>query len=116
MDYQEQSEEYVQMLPDYKAWSIINIVLSVIFCCSFCGIASLILSILALVKGNDVNKYVAQGEAGLVSAQEASKNAKMFNLISSILLALCFVGCVIYAIVYFFILMGTTSSRSLYYY
>ena len=99
MDYQNQTTEYVEMPADYKVWSIVNIVLSALSCCCSCfGIIGLVLSIIALMKGNDVAKFTEQGEAGLIQAQEASSKAKLFNIIAS---ALVGVGIVVGIISFF---------------
>ena len=108
MDYQDQSMEYVEMPADYKVWSIVNIVLSVLTCCcSICAIitnlASLILAILALLKGNEVAGLMAQGEQGLIQAQEVSKKAKLFNIIASALIA---VNVILFIIGFIFGFMG----------
>lgn len=85
---------------DYKVWSIINIIVSILFCCSCCGIISLVLSIIAMTKSNEVGRCLAMGEAGLPVAQEASKNAKLFNLISTILLILDAICHIAYLAIY----------------
>lgn len=83
---------------DYKLWSIIGLILSVICCCN-CNIVSLILSILALVKSFDVQKYYEMGEAGIMQAKDASEKAKLFNIISYIFLVIWLILGVIYWIV-----------------
>lgn len=81
MDYPNQSPNYVETPTDYKVWSIVNIVLSIL-CCSCCGIIGLVLSIMALLKSNEVTTLMAQGNA--MQAQEASGKAKLYNIIASI--------------------------------
>jgi hypothetical protein len=56
MDYNYQENTFVPQPNDYKVWSIVNSVISILFCCSCTGIISLVLSIIALMKSNDVNK------------------------------------------------------------
>ena len=101
MDYNTQAFPNTAGQPnDYKTWSIINLVVSILFCCSCTGLISLVLSIIALVKSNDVSKYMMAGETGLMQAQEASKTAKTLNLISSILLGIGFAFSIIYIVIY----------------
>ena len=57
MEYNNQENTFVPQPNDYKVWSIVNLVVSILFCCSCTGIVSLVLSIIALMKSNDVNKY-----------------------------------------------------------
>ena len=66
----------------------------------YTGIISLILSIIALMKSNDVNKYNMMGESSALLAQDASKTAKTLNIISSILLAVGFITSIVYIFVY----------------
>ncbi|MBR1449216.1 MAG: CD225/dispanin family protein [Prevotella sp.] len=99
MDYQYQNAGYVEAPQDYKVWSIINIVFGVL-CCGCCGIFGLVLGIMALLKSNDVSKYVAMGEEGLVQAQEASGKAKTYNIIASIFVGLSVIVNILYLILY----------------
>lgn len=101
MDYNYQENTFVPQPNDYKVWSIVNLVISILFCCSSCtGIVSLVLSIIALMKSNDVNKYNMMGESSAILAQDASKTAKTLNIISSILLAIGFITSIIYMLIY----------------
>ena len=59
MEYNNQENTFVPQPNDYKVWSIVNLVVSILFCCSCTGIVSLVLSIIALMKSNDVNIYQA---------------------------------------------------------
>lgn len=99
MDYQYQNAGYVEAPQDYKVWSIINIVLGVL-CCGCCGIIGLVLGIMALLKSNDVSKFVAMGEDGLAQAQEASSKAKTFNIIASVMVGLSVIFNILYLILY----------------
>ena len=100
MDLNNQQSSYLEQPNDYKIWSIINLVVSILFCCSCTGIISLVLSIIALTKSNDVSKYLLAGESGILQAREASKLAKTLNLISSILLALGFISSLVYILAF----------------
>lgn len=100
MDYNYQETSYMGQPSDYKTWSIINLVVSILFCCSCTGIVSLVLSIIALVKSNEVSSQLMAGEAGLFRAREASKLAKTLNIISSILLAIGFITSLAYIIAF----------------
>lgn len=100
MEYNNQENIFVPQPNDYKVWSIVNLVISILFCCSCTGIISLILSIIALMKSNDVNKYNMMGESSALLAQDASKTAKTLNIISSILLAVGFITSIVYIFVY----------------
>jgi hypothetical protein len=100
MDYNYQENTFVPQPNDYKVWSIVNLVISILFCCSCTGIVSLVLSIIALMKSNDVNKYNMMGESSVILAQDASKTAKTLNIISSILLAIGFITSIIYMLIY----------------
>ena len=95
MDYNNQEAPYFDRPNDYKTWSIVNLAVSIFFWCSCTGIISLILSIIAFNKSNDVNKYLQAGESGLVLAQDASKTAKTLNIISSVLLGLGIISSII---------------------
>lgn len=103
MDNNLNGNAFPQQPKDYKTWSIVNLVISIIFCCGCTGIIALILSIIALIKSNDVVKYNNMGESSALLAQDASKTAKTLNLISSILLVAGF----IFSIVYFAIFGAT---------
>ena len=100
MEYNNQENTFVPQPNDYKVWSIVNLVVSILFCCSCTGIVSLVLSIIALMKSNDVNKYNMMGESSAILAQDASKRAKTLNIISSILLAIGFITSIIYMLIY----------------
>ena len=101
MEYNNQENTFVPQPNDYKVWSIVNLVVSILFCCCSCtGIVSLVLSIIALMKSNDVNKYNMMGESSAILAQDASKTAKTLNIISSILLAIGFITSIIYMLIY----------------
>jgi hypothetical protein len=100
MDYNYQENTFVPQPNDYKVWSIVNLVISILFCCSCTGIVSLVLSIIALMKSNDVNKYNMMGESSAILAQDASKTAKTLNIISSILLAVNFALDIVYALIW----------------
>ena len=100
MEYNNQENTFVPQPKDYKVWSIVNLVISILFCCSCTGIVSLVLSIIALMKSNDVNKYNMMGESSAILAQDASKTAKTLNIISSILLAIGFITSIIYMLIY----------------
>jgi len=91
---------FTEQPKDYKTWSIINLVISIFFCCSCSGIISLVLSIIALVKSNEVNKFLLSGETGMLQAQDASKTARTLNLIASILLGIGFVFSMIYLAIF----------------
>lgn len=101
MEYNYQ-ESYTEQPQDYKTWSIINLVGSILCCCGggWCSIIPLVTSIIALVKSNDVSKYLTMGENGLSSAQDASGKAKTFNLVSSILIGLGLVSGILIWIFY----------------
>lgn len=96
MNYNNQENVYFDKPNDYKTWSIVNLVVSILFCCSCCGIISLVLSILALLKSNDVSKYLRMGETGIAPALEASSSAKTFNTVATILLVLNCLGTIVY--------------------
>jgi hypothetical protein len=100
MEFNNQENAFVQQPNDYKIWSIVNLVISILFCCSCTGLISLVLSIIALMKSNDVNKYIMMGESSAVLAQDASKTAKTLNIISSILLAVGFILSIVYMLIY----------------
>jgi hypothetical protein len=102
MDYENQGINYAVQPKDYKVWSIINLVISIIFCCSCCGLISLGLSIYALIKSNEVGNCLAMGEAGIPAAQKASKDAKTFNIVSTILLVLQAILSAVYLFIYGF--------------
>ena len=74
-----------QVPSDYKTFSIVNIVLSVLCICNT-GLVAIIFAILALLKGQDVSKRVAIGD--YIGAQNASSQAKLFNIISTVVLVL----------------------------
>jgi len=99
MEYNNQENIFTPQPNDYKVWSIVNLVISILFCCSCTGIVSLVLSIIALMKSNDVNKYNMMGESSALLAQDASKTAKTLNIISSILLAIGFITSIAYIFV-----------------
>jgi hypothetical protein len=99
MEYNNQENIFIPQPNDYKVWSIVNLVISILFCCSCTGIVSLVLSIIALMKSNDVNKYNMMGESSALLAQDASKTAKTLNIISSILLAIGFITSIAYIFV-----------------
>jgi hypothetical protein len=95
-----QEYAYSQRPNDYKTWSIINLVVSVVFCCSCAGIVSMVLSIIALMKSNEVNNMLQLGDnTGFLRAQEASNTAKTLNIISSVLLGIGVIGSIIYVLV-----------------
>ncbi len=98
MEYQYQNAGYIEAPQDYKVWSIINIVLGVLCCCN-CGFISIIMGVLALLKSNDVAKYIAMGEEGIGMAQEASSKAKLFNIIASAFIGLSIIVGIIGAII-----------------
>lgn len=101
MEYNNQENTFVPQPNDYKVWSIVNLVVSILLCCCSCtGIVSLVLSIIALMKSNDVNKYNMMGESSAILAQDAFKTAKTLNIISSILLAIGFITSIIYMLIY----------------
>ena len=102
MDYNSQETAYYEHPNNYKTWSIINLVVSIVFCCSCCGIISLGLSIYALMKSNEVDNSLRMGKAGYAIALEASQNAKTFNIVSPVLLVLNAIGSVIYMMFYGF--------------
>jgi hypothetical protein len=87
---------------DYKTWSIINLVVSIVLCCSCCGIISLVLSIIALTKSNNVSKYLMMGENGILPAQQASKDAKTYNIVATALLVVDSLGTIMYYIFFGF--------------
>lgn len=98
MEYNQQYANS-QQPNDYKTWSIVNLVISVLFCCSCSGIISLVLSIIALMKSNEVSNQLQLGEVGFARAQEASSLAKTLNLIASILLGIGIVTSIVYIFV-----------------
>ena len=100
MEYNNQENTFVPQPNDYKVWSIVNLVVSILFCCQCLSIASLVLSIIALMKSNDVNKYNMMGESSAILAQDASKTAKTLNIISSILLAVNFAIDIVYMLIW----------------
>ncbi|UKK69052.1 CD225/dispanin family protein [Prevotella communis] len=100
MEYNNQENTFVPQPKDYKVWSIVNLVISILFCCQCLSIASLVLSIIALMKSNDVNKYNMMGESSAILAQDASKTAKTLNIISSILLAVNFAIDIVYMLIW----------------
>ena len=100
MEYNNQENTFVPQPNDYKVWSIVNLVISILFCCQCLSIASLVLSIIALMKSNDVNKYNMMGESSAILAQDASKTAKTLNIISSILLAVNFAIDIVYMLIW----------------
>ena len=100
MEYNNQENTFVPHPKDYKVWSIVNLVISILFCCQCLSIASLVLSIIALMKSNDVNKYNMMGESSAILAQDASKTAKTLNIISSILLAVNFAIDIVYMLIW----------------
>ncbi|UKK54489.1 CD225/dispanin family protein [Prevotella sp. E2-28] len=102
MNYNNQGDIYFDRPNDYKVWSIINLIVSILFCCSCCGLISLVLSIIALLKSNDVSKFLRMGEAGIAPALEASNNAKTYNIIATVLLVLNCIGSVVYYVVFGF--------------
>ena len=100
MEYNNQENTFVPQPKDYKVRSIVNLVISILFCCQCLSIASLVLSIIALMKSNDVNKYNMMGESSAILAQDASKTAKTLNIISSILLAVNFAIDIVYMLIW----------------
>ena len=100
MEYNNQENTFVPQPKYYKVWSIVNLVISILFCCQCLSIASLVLSIIALMKSNDVNKYNMMGESSAILAQDASKTAKTLNIISSILLAVNFAIDIVYMLIW----------------
>ena len=100
MEYNNQENTFVPQPKDYKVWSIVNLVISILFCCQCLSIVSLVLSIIALMKSNDVNKYNMMGESSAILAQDASKTAKTLNIISSILLAVNFAIDIVYMLIW----------------
>jgi len=98
MDYNQQYA-YSQQPNDYKTWSIVNLVISVLFCCSCSGIVSLVLSVIALMKSNEVSKLLLMGNEGFARAQEASSLAKTLNIIASVLLGIGIITSIVYVFV-----------------
>ena len=87
--------------PSYMAWSIISLVLSTITCCLACYVLPAIgTAIAALVFSSKVNSATQAGDAA--AAAHASKQARLFNLITAGLYA---VGLVV-GIVMFFAMGG----------
>ena len=74
---------FPQQPKDYKTWSIVNLILSII-CCGCPGIVPLILSIIAVVKSNEVARNNSIGESALPAAINASQTAKTLNIISTV--------------------------------
>jgi cytochrome b subunit of formate dehydrogenase len=74
---------------DYKGFSITNIVLSILCICNT-GIVAIIFAIMALMKSNQVQQFVAIGDQA--RAIEASSKAKLFNYIS---LGVLFLGIIL---------------------
>ena len=101
MEYEHQGTRNIIRPDDYKAWSIINLVFSIIFCCCTCtGIISLFLSIIALSKASDLNRSLTMGELGIIPAQETSNTIKNLNIVSSILIAIGIIASLIYYSLY----------------
>ena len=95
MNYNNQGDIYFDRPNDYKVWSIINLIVSILFCCSCCGL-------ITLLKSNDVSKFLRMGEAGIAPALEASNDAKTYNIIATVLLVLNCIGSVVYYVVFGF--------------
>ena len=72
----------VQPVNDNKVLAIVALVLSVVCC----NIISIVFGILALVKSNDVSKYMGMGQQEM--ALSASKSAKIFSWVAIGLLVL----------------------------
>ena len=66
--------------PNYMVWSILSVVMTVITCCFCYTIPSLITAIVALVFSSKVTSSANAGN--MAGAQQASKNAKLVNLIT----------------------------------
>ena len=66
----------VQPVKDNKVLAIVSLVLSIVCC----NIISIVFAILAIVKSNDVSKFLAMGQQQM--AQSASKNAKIFSWVA----------------------------------
>jgi Interferon-induced transmembrane protein len=86
---------------NYLVWSVIGLVVSIISCCLTCYTFPAIgTAIAALVFSSKVNSSAQAGD--MDGAQRASRNAKLWNLIT---LGLFLAGC-IFAVVMFFALGG----------
>jgi hypothetical protein len=60
----------------------------------------MVVSIIALMKSNEVNNMLQLGDnTGFLRAQEASNTAKTLNIISSVLLGIGVIGSIIYVLV-----------------
>ena len=88
MNYNYQENVSGQQPDNYKTWTLVNLCVSIVFCCSCTGIISLILSIVALLYSNDVDKYNLAGESCALLARKTSDQVKTMNIISSVLLAI----------------------------
>ena len=88
MEYNYQGNISEQQPNDYKTWSLVNLIVSIVFCCSCTGFISLILSIIAFIFSNDVSKYYLAGETGVMLAKKKSEQVKTLNIICSVLLAI----------------------------
>jgi hypothetical protein len=66
--------------PNYLVWSIVSLVITVITCCFCYTIPSMVTAIVALVFSTKVNSSAMAGD--FVGAQQASKNAKLWNWVT----------------------------------
>lgn len=66
---------------NYLAWSIISLVITVITCCLCYTIPAMATAIVAIVFSTKVNSALNAGD--LQAAQQASKNAKLWNQVTA---------------------------------
>lgn len=85
-----------QPVSNYMVWSIISLVITVITCCLCYTIPALGTAIVATVFSSKVNGALNAGDFG--AAQQASRNAKLWNLIT---LGLFVAGLAVWIIMFF---------------
>jgi uncharacterized membrane-anchored protein len=82
--------------PNYLVWSIVSLVITVLTCCFCYTIPSMVTAIVALVFSTKVNSSATAGD--FVGAQQASRNAKLWNWVT---LGLFLAGVTLWIIIFF---------------
>lgn len=90
---------------NYLVWSIISVVLTFLTCCFCYTVPSIATAIVALVFSTKVNSAVNMGDTA--GAQQASKNAKLWNMVTAGL----FAAGILFWIVMFFVAGGMDAQR-----
>lgn len=81
---------------NHLAWSIVSLVVTFFTCCMCYTLPSLGTAITALVFSTKVNSALTQGDLG--AAEAASRNARLFNMIT---LGLLIGGIAVWCVIFF---------------